>query len=108
MDQTNCQTVIEQRLSASGQTDPADVWSHVDWVHGELLITCKASIGTTVGWTCRVHQSECKQKSVWLQHKLQYLVCQRDNVCQPFKEQRNLHRSIRCHVIINMLCNMRR
>ena len=58
MDQTNCQTVIEQRLSASGQTDPADVWSHVDWVHGELLITCKAIIGTKVGWTPKRVQTE--------------------------------------------------
>lgn len=58
MDQTNCQTVIEQRLSASGQTYPADVWSQVDWVHGESLITCKAIIGTKVGWTPKRVQTE--------------------------------------------------
>jgi hypothetical protein len=56
--------------------------SHVDLVHGELLIRlAKPLLLQVLKWVR--YQSEYKQKCVWLQQKLHHLVCQRDNVSQP-------------------------
>ena len=54
--------------------------SHVDLGCGELLIRLVKHL-LVLKWVR--YQSECKQKCVWLQHKPQYLVCQRDNASQP-------------------------